>query len=318
MITPVYSTYWIDLCDNIERHSTEFLEQFDGFWVVFIRKNILNNSVSQHEFEDKINTFMQMENVKYCKISLPYLDRLLVFTSCEQSEIVKTKEGLIKHFGFKEKNMVWEALFESEKSWKRKEWLNVIDKSFALYEKLVDQKCIGKQKHREAIIAKSKAYQKILEGEVMNRDSMVVKPIFGNINYSIVSKSVFVIMPFKEDWSNDTWRGIKEVCENMHVQVARADDFFEPGAILTDIWKGILAAELIIADITTYNANVFYELGIAHTLGKDVVMIRQKDGEKVPFDIVHMRYVEYGLLPSQFDKFREQLSKVIGTVLNIK
>lgn len=314
MITPIYSTYWIDLCDNIERHSTEFLKQFDGFWVVFIRNHILNRSINQQEFEEKVNIFMQLENVKYCKISLPYLDRLLVFTSCEKTEILKVKESLIKHFGFKEKNMVWEAMFESQNSWKCKEWLNVIDKSFEQYEKLLDPKYIGKQKHREAIVAKSKAYQKILEGEIMNRDSMVVKPIFGNIDYSIVSKSVFVIMPFKEDWSNDTWKGIKEVCDNLHIKVVRADDFFEPGAILDDIWKGILSAELIIADITSHNANVFYELGIAHTLGKDVVMIHQKNGEKVPFDIVHMRYVEYGMLPSQFDKFKEDLSKVIKTV----
>ena len=56
MITPVYSTYWIDLCDNIERHSTEFLEQLNQGKVLIDETAVMVNrlkdgSLSQDELE---------------------------------------------------------------------------------------------------------------------------------------------------------------------------------------------------------------------------------------------------------------------------
>lgn len=73
----------------------------------------------------------------------------------------------------------------------------------------------------------------------------------------------------------------------------------------------VLSILAFIADVTTKNANVFYELGIAHTLGKDVILLHQKNSGKIPFDIITRRYLEYGMLPNEFSKFKKDLQTIL-------
>jgi hypothetical protein len=54
----------------------------------------------------------------------------------------------------------------------------------------------------------------------------------------------------------------------------------------------IAQAKVVVCDCTGKNPNVFYEIGIAHTLGKDVILITQSKDD-IPFDLRHLRYVEY-------------------------
>lgn len=56
---------------------------------------------------------------------------------------------------------------------------------------------------------------------------------------------------------------------------ARADDITEYTPIIEDIWERINSAELIIADMTKRNPNAFYELGLAHAIGKRAILISQ-------------------------------------------
>jgi hypothetical protein len=49
---------------------------------------------------------------------------------------------------------------------------------------------------------------------------------------------------------------------------------------------------LMACDLTGKNGNVFYEAGIAHSLGKDVILITQS-ADDVPFDLRHLRYIQY-------------------------
>ena len=120
-------------------------------------------------------------------------------------------------------------------------------------------------------------------------------------------------MPFRETWSADVFHVIKRTCSAVGLHAKRADDIFAPAIVIDDIWKMINSAALIIADITNPNANVFYELGIAHTLGKRVILLRQHSGEPAPFDIAFWRHFEYGLGPLQVDEFQDTLRKVLET-----
>ena len=72
----------------------------------------------------------------------------------------------------------------------------------------------------------------------------------------------------------------------------RADEITNIGIITEEIRKHIQAASIIIADLTNQNANVFYELGMAHADSKTVIMITQRDTD-VPFDIRHIKYFTY-------------------------
>ena len=159
---------------------------------------------------------------------------------------------------------------------------------------------------RDKIKSVIESKKKVLD----NGKGLVISPSFPSFTGEINHKLVFVLMPFSEEWSDDVLMLIRAVGEEHNLDVVRADDIFGPRNIVNDIWQSINKAGLIVADITRYNANVFYELGIAHTLGKDVMLIRNKNGEKSPFDISQLRYIEYELTPIKAEEFKRNISKV--------
>src|SRR6476469_1468739 len=85
--------------------------------------------------------------------------------------------------------------------------------------------------------------------------------------------------------------------------VLRADSQLDERSILAKIITGIDNADLIVADVTLNNANVMYELGVAHTLGKPTIMIAE-DVSQLPFDIRCYSVHEYGVANSRADKLR--------------
>jgi hypothetical protein len=73
----------------------------------------------------------------------------------------------------------------------------------------------------------------------------------------------------------------------------RADaEIFATGKIIDQIWRGIREATVLVAELTTKNANVFYELGLAHALEKPVVLVSSNE-QDVPFDLRHIRVIVY-------------------------
>jgi len=105
---------------------------------------------------------------------------------------------------------------------------------------------------------------------------------------------VFVLMPFAEGMAAVYSDNIRAVAERMRLTVARADDFFTTKEIMVEVWSAIANARVLIADCTGKNPNVFYEIGIAHTLGKPVILVTQ-NADDVPFDLRHRRYIQYNV-----------------------
>ena len=99
-------------------------------------------------------------------------------------------------------------------------------------------------------------------------------------------------MPFDEDFDSVYKHFLKPVLEDAGFDVLRADDIQSQQSILKDIIKKIVESDLILADLTDANPNVFYELGIAHALRKPVVLLTQSI-EDVPFDLKSYRLMEY-------------------------
>jgi len=82
---------------------------------------------------------------------------------------------------------------------------------------------------------------------------------------------VFVLMPFADEFT-DVWKlGIKPSVEGLDLSCMRADDFMHTKNVMDVIRDNIRRARLVIADMTTNNPNVFYELGYAHALGKPLL-----------------------------------------------
>ncbi len=120
--------------------------------------------------------------------------------------------------------------------------------------------------------------------------------------------SCFIVMPFSEAWSGEVHRVIANTCVEADVRAVRGDDLFTPTDILDDIWNAIHAADFIVADITGRNPNVLYELGIAHTLAKPVLIL-SRNAADIPIDLATRRVILYG---QSADDWREDLTVKIS------
>lgn len=141
------------------------------------------------------------------------------------------------------------------------------------------------------------------------------KDFFKQINKRTQKASCFVLMPFDPKF-REVYDIIKETLESetLNIECNRADDFHQPHIIET-ILKGIGKSEFIIADLTELNANVFYELGLAHS-HKDIdkVIIMTQDMKYIPFDLRQFRCIVYEQSISGSNKLKEELTKTFNEV----
>lgn len=102
---------------------------------------------------------------------------------------------------------------------------------------------------------------------------------------------VSVMMPFSQEFDG-VYDVLTSLCGELNLRCQRADNVWENDVVLDDIVSLIDRSRVVIADCTGRNANVFYEMGIAHSLGRSVVMITQSRAD-IPFDVNHRRYATY-------------------------
>ncbi|MCU1740016.1 MULTISPECIES: hypothetical protein [unclassified Pseudomonas] len=98
------------------------------------------------------------------------------------------------------------------------------------------------------------------------------------------------MMPFAG--FNETWLAIQRVAAENGMRAGRADNIWEHHEIILDIVSLIDRSAIVICDCSGRNANVFYEIGIAHAFGKEVILITQH-ADDIPFDLAHLRNIRY-------------------------
>jgi len=132
-----------------------------------------------------------------------------------------------------------------------------------------------------------------------------------------MSLNVFVIMPFSDSISESVYKhSTKQVCQELGLNVQRADEIFSTNPILDDILSAIQEASIIIADISGKNPNVLYELGISHILKQNqTIMITHEEFAQLPFDISHFRIIRYKDTIKGKVTFDDQLKKTIKYIL---
>ena len=122
--------------------------------------------------------------------------------------------------------------------------------------------------------------------------------------------SAFVIMPFSEIWSDTVYfQLIKPAVEAAGLECTRGDTVARISDLTPNIWGALLRTGVVVADVSALNANVFYELGLTHALGKDVIILKQADS-KVPADIGGAHYHEYDL--QALDRAKSWLSSELS------
>jgi hypothetical protein len=141
-------------------------------------------------------------------------------------------------------------------------------------------------------------------------EAIVCSPMFKLPSKPPKESDVFVLMPFPTEMRPVYDKHIKNVSAQLGLTVTRADDFFAAESIVTDVWNAINNAKILIADCTGRNPNVFYEIGIAHTLGKPVVLLSQRASD-IPFDVQHIRAIVYKFSPRGMVEFETKLRATI-------
>ncbi len=143
----------------------------------------------------------------------------------------------------------------------------------------------------------------------LQNDGMAVAPLFGQPGRAR-GTDIFVIMPFNPKLQPVYKDHISPLAERLGLTISRADDLFTTHAVMGDIWTSIVKCKVVLADCTERNPNVFYELGIAHTVGKPVILTTQSSDD-VPFDVKHMRYLPYSYTPPGMRDFETALSRTL-------
>jgi hypothetical protein len=133
-----------------------------------------------------------------------------------------------------------------------------------------------------------------LQGDEVGLFAWGTHPVaFSGLKTQALPPRAFVIMQFTEPFNSFHRHVIQPVAKKVGLEAFRACDVFKPGIILDDILRDILESEVIIAEITSGNPNVFYELGYAHALGKQTILLADRATSQLPFDIRGYRVIFY-------------------------
>lgn len=125
-------------------------------------------------------------------------------------------------------------------------------------------------------------------------------------------KRVFAVMPFDRDFDDVFFLGIQDVGQKLGLVVERADLVEHSGEIMDVITERIRKASVVVGDITNGNANVHYEIGLAHANQVPTILIMRAGGE-VPFDLRAFNIIFY----DNVTRLREALTRRLQAVLKL-
>ena len=122
---------------------------------------------------------------------------------------------------------------------------------------------------------------------------------------------IFVLMPFSEEFFDIYELGIKDACHDAGAYCERVDEQIFDGKIVERIYNQISKADVVVADMTGRSANVFYEVGYAHALGKRVILLTRESTD-IPFDLKDYPHIRYG----QITELKSDLTKRLVYLIN--
>src|SRR5262245_20229677 len=107
-----------------------------------------------------------------------------------------------------------------------------------------------------------------------------------------LTNTCFVVMPFDALFEVQYDRVIRPAIEQTGLKCVRGDEIYSHPSVIHDIWHSLRKARLVVAELSGRNPNVMYEVGLAHAIGKPVVLLTRNKND-VPFDVGALRYLYY-------------------------
>ena len=124
-----------------------------------------------------------------------------------------------------------------------------------------------------------------------------------------------MISPFGEPFDEYYREIYRPGIEAAGLDPIRADEIFRPGVFMREVVEQIASCAVALAELTGRNANVFYELGLAHALGKPVVLLAQQP-EDVPADLRAIRWIRYDRVrPHWSSKLQTDIAEALQAAL---
>ena len=151
----------------------------------------------------------------------------------------------------------------------------------------------------------------------MDRGIYKIKQNWGGKDFM---KTCFVVSPIGETDSEIRSNAdklfkyiISPVCESCGFEPVRVDQINDSDSITQTIIDKLLSSELVIADISGHNPNVFFEMGYRKCTNKPIIHLKKK-GETIPFDVNTVRTFEYDLTDlDNVEETKKRLEQTIGT-----
>ncbi|HYV43359.1 MAG TPA: hypothetical protein VFA20_00800 [Myxococcaceae bacterium] len=130
------------------------------------------------------------------------------------------------------------------------------------------------------------------------------------------TRTAFILMPFRQPFDSYYPAIFRPALEAAGFEVRRVDDLYAPRPIMLDIQEGIANSDLVLCEMTGRNPNVFYELGLAHAVGKPAVLVSSAE-EDIPFDLRHVRVIQYEPRMAGWEaKLRSDIERAAVAVLS--
>jgi hypothetical protein len=178
----------------------------------------------------------------------------------------------------------------------------------------VDDRVVTCRVENEHLKAELTRVQSIEREYRVLKASVLVNPHWKGRDFDVDPEFCFLLMPFREAWSDEVWTLLDKIIGNCGFRCQRADEK-DGRIIMDDIWESVCRARVIVADLTAKNPNVTYEVGLADVLGKDVILLSQNPSD-VPFDFLGVRLITYENSFGGVNKLSADLERRLYSIRN--
>jgi len=118
-----------------------------------------------------------------------------------------------------------------------------------------------------------------------------------------------------EEWTNIFENVHKPAIIGSRLSYKCERSIIRTGALIKNILMQLNQADVVLADLTDMNPNVFYELGVRHTLKNRTILVSQKMDD-VPSDLKPYGVITYNTTPNGVNKYKKEISKILKDIRN--
>jgi hypothetical protein len=168
---------------------------------------------------------------------------------------------------------------------------------------------VGDMQHSKWQLLEGDLFRTLFDAGLLDT---AVPTVFAPVREPVNPRLVSAMMPFSREY-DAVYEAIVAAAEEAGGEGERADNIWEHSTIIQDVYSLIHKSAIVVCDFSDKNPNVFYEAGIAHSLGRSVIPIVQQSAD-IPFDLQHHRAIVYHNNSEGLERMKNQLSKRIETL----